>query len=305
MASFGKPGTRNRIWCTTCKEDDAISFTEFKPCQCGKHSPSFGFEDDGKLIWCSKCPEKPENAINLKEINRKCQCGKHRPCFGEIDCKAEYCAECKTKTAVNVVSFLCPCGIIPSFSLEDGISKWCSQCPDKPENAINLKSKNCFCGKHSSSFGLEGGKCSEIIYPNRLASNAPNALQNRNVKLDTIILFVSLFTMKSRRKTSKRKTRSTRKKKKSLCRSCQYGGRCDPNTIRFQSDVEILTQEPFAELDMNDLVELNERCYDKRTLLDWLKQKPIDPSTREVVDAAFIQELRQDLGDIAPVRRLM
>jgi hypothetical protein len=139
-------------WCSKCpdKPKEAINVTHSR-CECGKHRPSFNLEGRTKPIWCSEC--KPKEAINVKHI--KCECGKHTPSFGlNGERLARWCSKCKPTEAINVKNKKCECGkYIPTFCLENEMKlKWCSGC--KPENAVYYK--KCECGQHTSTFGLEG-----------------------------------------------------------------------------------------------------------------------------------------------------
>jgi hypothetical protein len=143
-----------------------------KKCECGKHYPSLNLPGEITRKWCSECPNKPLEAINVK--NKKCECGKHYPSFnlpGEITRK--WCSECPNKPleATDVKHKKCECGKhYPSLNLPGEITrKWCSNCPNKPLEAINVVSKRCECGKSIPSFNLPGEKtgkwCSEC--PNK------------------------------------------------------------------------------------------------------------------------------------------
>ncbi|ABU43899.1 hypothetical protein AR158_C354R [Paramecium bursaria Chlorella virus AR158] len=132
-------------------------FQMSKKCVCGKTRPYFGLSG-GKPIWCSKCPEKPKDAINV--VNKKCVCGKTQPQFGLPGKKPMWCSKCpeKPKDAVNVNAKKCVCGKTqPQFGLPGQKAMWCSKCPEKPKDAISIK-KKCVCGKAHPNFGLPGQK---------------------------------------------------------------------------------------------------------------------------------------------------
>merc|ERR1711971_665664 len=59
--------------------------------------------------WCSKCPAKPAEAVDL--VSKKCQCGQHWPCFG-----------------------------LPGDAAK--AARWCSKCPEKPNEAVDVANKN-------------------------------------------------------------------------------------------------------------------------------------------------------------------
>jgi hypothetical protein len=187
--SFNLPGEITRKWCSECpnKPLEAINVKN-KKCECGKHYPSLNLPGEITRKWCFECPNKPLEATDVK--HKKCECGKHRPSFNLPGEKTgKWCSNCPNKPleAINVVSKRCECGkSIPSFNLpgektECGkhrpslnlpgeiTRKWCSNCPNKPLEAINVVSKRCECGKSIPSFNLPGEKtgkwCSEC--PNK------------------------------------------------------------------------------------------------------------------------------------------
>ena len=119
-ASFGLPSEKRARWCTSCpsKLPDAVD-VRHKRCECGKSNPTFGFTHEKKPRWCKACPSKSPNAVGM--CNKKCECGKSRPCYG------------------------LPCESRP---------RWCVACPEKLPNAINIRDKKCECGKRRPTFGL-------------------------------------------------------------------------------------------------------------------------------------------------------
>ena len=95
-------------------------------CPCGKSTrPSFGLPGGPAKTakWCSKCPEKPDNAVDVR--NKRCECGKSFPIYG-----------------------------MPGGT--PGSGRWCAKCPEKPADAVNVHSKRCECGEHQPSLGLPG-----------------------------------------------------------------------------------------------------------------------------------------------------
>ena len=73
-------------------------------CKCGRAQPYFGLPGEGPK-WCSRCPSKPEGAVNVK--NKLCECGQAQPSLG-----------------------------LPGEG-----PKWCSRCPGKPASALIPRSK--------------------------------------------------------------------------------------------------------------------------------------------------------------------
>ena len=132
-----------------------------KKCECGKHRPTFNLEGKFTAIWCSECPTKHPDAVDVMD-KRKCECGKHRPTFNlKGKTTAIWCSECPTKhpDAVDVVDKRkCECGKYrPTFNLKGKTTAiWCSECPTKHPDAIDIKNKKCECGKHRPTFNLEG-----------------------------------------------------------------------------------------------------------------------------------------------------
>ena len=121
-------------------------------CECGAAEPSFGRPGGARkdARWCSKCPSKPANSVNVK-CNR-CECGAAMPYFGRLGGKpkdAIWCSKCPSKPAeaVDVVSVRCDCGEArASFGKPGGARKdarWCSKCPSKPAEAIDVTNKKC------------------------------------------------------------------------------------------------------------------------------------------------------------------
>jgi len=114
-------------------------------------------ETTGK--WCGKCPDKPKEAIDVK--NKRCECGKSQPILNlPGQTKGRWCTKCpdKPKEAINVNHKRCECGKSqPSLNLPGQTKgRWCSKCPDKPKEAIDVKNKRCECGKAIPSLNLPG-----------------------------------------------------------------------------------------------------------------------------------------------------
>ena len=116
-------------------------------CECKRtQQPTFGLPG-ARPIWCSQCPTKPKDAVDVK--SKRCECKKATPSFGlPGDVGATWCSQCPTKPkdAVNVISKRCECDkkVQPYFGLPgDGRATWCAKCPTKPKDAVNVLSKKC------------------------------------------------------------------------------------------------------------------------------------------------------------------
>ena len=121
-----------------------------KICLCGVSRPSFGPPGSShgirSAIWCSKCPTKPLDAVNV--TNKRCECGAADPNFGFPGGKGARDA------------------------------RWCSACPTKPPEAVNVKSKRCECGRSSATLGLPGGKCSNLRWCAKCPTKDPSAISS-------------------------------------------------------------------------------------------------------------------------------
>ena len=139
-------------------------------CECGScHHPSFGLPGTiGRKAarWCSQCPSKPNNAVDVRH-GKRCECGSCHPTFGLPGASsrkaAQWCSQCPSKphNAVDVVNTRCECGRHrPTFGLPGTsgwkAAQWCAQCPSKPHNAVNVVTKRCECGRRQPSFGIPG-----------------------------------------------------------------------------------------------------------------------------------------------------
>lgn len=90
---------------------------------------------------------------------RKCKCGKE-PIYGLPGGKPLWCKDCPDKpdNAINITNTKtkkCKCGRQPRFGLSREKAEWCSEC--KPEDAVNIVDKKCVCGNRPS-FGFLDGK---------------------------------------------------------------------------------------------------------------------------------------------------
>ncbi len=132
---------------------------EKRKCLCGIARPNFNVLGETKPIWCSACPSKAINAVNV--TNKKCVCGIAQPSLNVPGgTKPIWCSACPTKSinAVNVTVKKCVCGFaIPYFNVP-GATKpiWCSACPTKAVNAVNVKDKKCVCGIARPSLNVPG-----------------------------------------------------------------------------------------------------------------------------------------------------
>ena len=139
-------------------------------CECRSNRAAFGLPGAGgrkTARWCSQCPSKPDNAVDMRSKPR-CECGSHLPSFGLPGGSgsrkdARWCSQCPSKpnNAVDVKHKRCECGRhYPAFGLPGAggtkDARWCSQCPSKPNNAVDVLSKRCECGSHGPTFGLPG-----------------------------------------------------------------------------------------------------------------------------------------------------
>ncbi|ABU44320.1 hypothetical protein PBCVNY2B_891L [Paramecium bursaria Chlorella virus NY2B] len=150
---FGFPGDKIPTWCSKCpdKPGNAINIVS-KKCKCGKSQPYFGLPGQ-KAQWCSGC--KSDEAIDVK--NKKCKCGKSQPYFGIPGEKAQWCSGCKPDDAIDVVNKKCKCGNgYPIYGLPDEKALWCSKC--KSNDAINVVSKKCPCENGYPIYGIPGDK---------------------------------------------------------------------------------------------------------------------------------------------------
>ena len=154
----GKGGDGRAQWCLQCPDlpKEAVNVIN-KRCPCGSSKPNYGFPGQ-KATWCSKCPERPPEAVNVYKERRgatKCECGRAQPNFGPEGGNykdAKWCAKCRPSDAVDIVTKRCKCGKSkPSFGIlaDEDVNEtktrrrraqWCSKCPDRPEEAVHLRS---------------------------------------------------------------------------------------------------------------------------------------------------------------------
>lgn len=91
----------------------------------------------------------------------KCSCERDKNATFAVpgESKPKWCVDCPDKPtdAVDVRSQKCACdrNVQPSYGLKGEKAIWCKDCPSKPNNAVYLKSKMCECGKYQPSFGLK------------------------------------------------------------------------------------------------------------------------------------------------------
>lgn len=115
-------------------------------CACGKSRPVYGIPGPagkGKVRWCRKCPERPEESVNF--VQRMCECGRALPSFGakgDPPRMAKWCSQCRPEDSYCLVGKKCECGEgRPTMGLpgEDPRDcSWCTQCPGCPPEAIRL-----------------------------------------------------------------------------------------------------------------------------------------------------------------------
>jgi hypothetical protein len=138
---------------TRCTQQSAGA-RKRKRCACGKAQPSFGPQGGAPkdARWCARCPEKPEDAVDV--VSKRCACGRTQPCLGPeggAPKDARWCARCPEKPAdaVDVVSKRCACGRArPCLGPQGGTPKdarWCARCPEKPEDAVDVVHLNYMC----------------------------------------------------------------------------------------------------------------------------------------------------------------
>jgi hypothetical protein len=176
---FNLPGKKGGVWCKHCpdKPPNAVNVKD-KKCVCGKALPTFNLPGETIAIWCDNCEDKPSNAINVK--NRMCPCGK-RPNFnlpGETI--GLWCNNCEDKppNAVDVKHKKCSCGKRPTFNVPgETIAIWCFTCEDKPLNAVDVVNKKCPCGK-IPTFNVPGETIA--IWCDNCENNPPNAIDVRH-----------------------------------------------------------------------------------------------------------------------------
>ena len=132
----------------------------YRKCACGKSKPLFGLPGDTRAEYCSVCPTKPVEAMDI--ISRRCVCRESsRPVFGFPDDKmARWCSLCRPNGTENIKSRRCVCwaSTNPVFGHPgDKIALWCKKCPTRPAGAENIVSPRCVCGSSAEpSFGLPG-----------------------------------------------------------------------------------------------------------------------------------------------------
>ena len=169
-----------------------------KGCECGKVSrPHLGLPGaHGKKFarWCSQCPSKSNNAVNV--ASKRCECGSHQPTLGLPGGRgmkdARWCPQCpfKPDNAVDVRNKRCECGSHnPTFGLPGAsgmkAAKWCSQCPSKPNNAVDVRNKRCDCGSNRPTFGLpEGSGMKAARWCSRCPSKPNNAVDVRSKRCE-------------------------------------------------------------------------------------------------------------------------
>lgn len=98
-------------------------------------------------------------------IWKRCECGHSEPnfgLFGQPRRMARWCSSCPNKPpdAVDIVHKRCKCGHHrPSMGMPGDKrkdAKWCLKCPTLPKAAVNVLNKMCECGKSRPVFVLPG-----------------------------------------------------------------------------------------------------------------------------------------------------
>ncbi|KAI9024160.1 hypothetical protein DFJ74DRAFT_705880 [Hyaloraphidium curvatum] len=115
-------------------------------CVCHKQA-SFALAGEKRPVWCATCPDRPQDAVNIRKP--LCACDRRsKPVFGRRgDKRPTWCAQCpgKPADAVDILSrrCLCPLWRQPSFGrIGDKKPTWCAGCPDKPQDAVDIVNVN-------------------------------------------------------------------------------------------------------------------------------------------------------------------
>ena len=160
-----------------------------KRCRCGQSAhPKHGLNGEPPQLarWCSQCPSRPINAVDI--VSKRCECGRGLPNFGVMvdgtDSRkvARYwCANCPNRPPeARDMSKKCECRRSkPSFGLpgeEKKAARWCSRCPTKPPEAVDVVNKRCECGQSLPSFGLPGEGRKNARWCSRCPDKPPNAV---------------------------------------------------------------------------------------------------------------------------------
>lgn len=174
QAYLGHPGEGLK-WCVKCKP---ANHNIKNACECGRTKARFGLQEqraqatklNSVLKWCSKCPNKPKQAVDLTA--KRCECGLKQASIGlpgETRRQVRWCASCPNKPPEAVCHIRgshkkpCACGtnMRPRFGLRGETPKWCAKCPTKPPAAINLCCKRCQCGAAQPTFLMPGDKAKD------------------------------------------------------------------------------------------------------------------------------------------------
>ena len=153
-ARLGLPGERP-AWCSGCPDKPSAAVMRWTPqCECGSSQPTYSLAAGMKARWCLSCPTRPADALNYRDT--LCECGTVQPTFGVAGGRAQWCRVCKPDTAVDVVNRMCACGKRASCAASSNERPtWCSGC--KPTNAANVVSARCGCVRAViASFFLPG-----------------------------------------------------------------------------------------------------------------------------------------------------
>ncbi len=103
---------------------------------------------------------KPRNRNRAKK-HKMCSCGKAQPSLGlKGQKKPIWCARCPDKPpdAIDIKTRRCVCGKRkPTFNRKGEITAiWCADCPEKPTEAIDVINRRCVCGKAQPTFNRDG-----------------------------------------------------------------------------------------------------------------------------------------------------
>lgn len=117
-----------------------------------------------RLKLCEECVAQYDNKDDKIFIAKRCECGKHTPCFGYVvnDKKVKkFCSECRPTDDEKCVSFTqkqcIDCGKVCAHMSDTDELKWCATCAKNHEGAHNIKSKMCIvCKKVQATFAVDG-----------------------------------------------------------------------------------------------------------------------------------------------------
>jgi hypothetical protein len=276
--SFNLPGEKPGIWCKDCKDDNAVNVVSKMCIICDETRPIYALPGEKTAKWCLKC--KPTNAVDIK--HKKCICGAVRPSFALAGQKPIWCTICPTKDkdAVNIVDPDCECGQAKAYYNIPGNKSplWCYDC--KSDDAIAVKKRICECGEHEPSFGLPEDRiriwCNSCPTKPKDAIDVTNALCKCGTSASYGIPGSSV-TCCSTHKISGMVTLPTKKCEFSQCKELALFGskdrqRCD--THKLATDLN-LVEKPCISCGLDNVLNANKKCYfcEPNTFLRIQKQK--------------------------------